>query len=227
MSTIPPPPPPVAGTSGALQPKPLSWGDPEEPFILPSSRPRDIEEQIEELELEYEPGKDQWRQAVRDVPTPRRVNNRVSQLLRGEISVEDLDDDELARGQLRGKDGKFRGRASSVVPKVMHDEMVRRLLSRGTAKMQGKYLAAIDVLTTVMEDSTIDASQRLKAVDMLMTRVAGKPIDVVKLSVEIKPWENALKGIIRQVPAELGEINAATVSESDYHDEDDDDDDDR
>lgn len=139
-------------------------------------------------------------------PVTRKVTGRVAQLMRGEITIDDLSDEELRRGQLADKNGVFRGKPSSMVPRAMHDEMVRRLLSRGTEKFRHDYFTAIDTMIEIMTDTEVEASVRLKAADTLITRVAGKPIEKVELSVEVKPWEQVAKGILRTVPKELGEL---------------------
>lgn len=140
------------------------------------------------------------------VEVRKLVTGRAARFLRGEISIDDLDDEELARGQFRDRDGRFRGHPSSIIPRQFHTEMVRRLLERGTEKFREDFFAMIDVVIAIAKDEDVDAGVRLKAADMAITRLAGKPVDRVEMSVAIKPWEQTLVGIIRSAPQDVGEM---------------------
>lgn len=180
---------------------PLSWEEAEPPASVP-------QESSEEDVKPTTPAKTKHKSSV------VRVGGRMTQLLKGEISIADLDDEELARGQLRGDDGHFHGRKTNLVPRAMHDEMVRRILDRGKEKMREDFFGAIDVIATVMNDSTVDATVRLKAADMIITRIAGKPAEKVDVAIAVKPWEGTLKGIMRAIPEETI-LDATVVEEED------------
>lgn len=124
------------------------------------------------------------RQARVDV----RVSGRMAQLLRGEITVDDLDDEELRRGQLRSANGTFSGHPNDMVPREMHDEMMRRLLRRGQDKIRKNFFDAVDTIVDVMNNSEEDAL-RLKAATYLYERLAGKTPEKLEISGEIKGFE--------------------------------------
>lgn len=178
---------------------PLSW----EEATPPASVPQESQE---------EPTNDTTPKKTKTKSSMVRVGGRMAMLLRGELTVADLDDEELARGQLRGDDGNFHGRKTNLVPRAMHDEMVRRILDRGKEKMREDFFGAIDVIATVMNDSTVDANVRLKAADMIITRIAGKPADKVDVAIAVKPWEGTLKGIMRAIPEDTV-IDVAVVED--------------
>jgi len=144
------------------------------------------------------------------------VTGRMAQLLRGEITVDDLDDEELRRGELRNAAGGFSGTKTQLVPREMHDAMVRRLLQRGQEKLRHDYFAAIDTMTSIALDDTVDPAVRLRAADMVITRVAGKPVEKVELAVEVKPYEGVVKKIFKARPSiEASVVEAELVDDDD------------
>jgi hypothetical protein len=132
-----------------------------------------------------------------------RVSQRMQLLMDGTIKVEDLDDEEIIRGQLRDRNGRFTGTKAALIPRAMHDEMMRRVLTRGQEKMRDDYFSAVDTISTIMKDTQVEPAIRLRAADMIITRVAGKPVEKVELSVEVKPWEKAMTHIVKQIPSDI------------------------
>lgn len=130
------------------------------------------------------------------------VTGRMRELIEGRIDVGDLDDEELMSGQFRDGSGKLNGR-SKVIPKTMHQEIMRRILERGQEKIRGDYFRALDVVAEIMEDTDNDAGIRLRAASMIIDRIAGKTPEQVQLSVEVKPYEAIVSKIMREMPAEL------------------------
>jgi len=147
-----------------------------------------------------------------DERTAKWVSPRAHLLTTGAISVADLDDEELLRGQVRDADGKFRSGPLRQIPKEFHDELMRRILEKGTDKLRKQYLNAIDVMVDIMNDNTQDAALRVRTAQYIIERLAGKTPDKVEAVVAVKPWEIALKGIIREVPAEV--LDAEVVDDA-------------
>lgn len=150
----------------------------------------------------------------------RTVNERAAAFIRGEITVRDLDDQELQRGRFRSSDGRFRGGRPSYIPHEYHDEIVRRLLERGQERLREGYIDAVEVIVGIAIDSTVDAAVRLRAANIVQERVAGKTPDRVEMSVEVRPWERVLKGIIKTPPPDLGALVATVVEEGEDEEDD-------
>lgn len=109
------------------------------------------------------------------------VSGRMEKLITGELSVEDLDDEELARGQCRDSAGGFSGRPARVIPRELQQEMIRRLLGRGDELWRSAYNVAIRVFLEVAADPNNSAADRMKAAQYIIERVAGKTPDTVRL----------------------------------------------
>jgi hypothetical protein len=121
-----------------------------------------------------------------------RVGKAATKVLTGEDDLSNWDNEELRRGQRRDRNGRFQGRAPLVVPKALHDELVRRVTSEAQALMNENLVAAVQVLVTLVTDEGIEAKDRLKAVEMIMNRVMGKEASRLELDPGDKPWQVAL-----------------------------------
>lgn len=133
-----------------------------------------------------------------------RVSGRMAQFLAGEISVEDLDDDELARGQFRDANGGFSGRPNKMIPREVQQEMIRRLLSRGDELWRNGYNIAIKVHLEIAADPNNAPGDRLKAAQYLIERVAGKTPDRIHIAAE-----DPVETLFRQILADPEGLNEA------------------
>jgi hypothetical protein len=115
--------------------------------------------------------------------------------------VEQLDDEELVRGQLRDTDGKFRGRRPAWVPNEFHRACIRELLRRGQTLWRENYLQAIQVLTDIAQDDKQKAADRLKAAMHVIERIEGKIPDKIEVSLDA-PWEGIIMDIVAEVSDE-------------------------
>lgn len=113
---------------------------------------------------------------------------RWQQLLHGEITVQDLDDEEIARGQLRGRNGKF-GKPPAVVPRFIFDAMRREIYSRGANLWSRYYLSAIQTCARIMTDWESEPTVRLKAAQEIINRIEGKPLDRASVRVAVNADE--------------------------------------
>lgn len=115
-------------------------------------------------------------------------------LLDGELAVSDLDDQELSRFRGRDIDGEFKGRLRPL-PVKLHAAIRQRLLNTMQANIEGFLPRAVEILNDIAESSEQD-SARVKAVDLLLQRGAGKVPDVVRVGAE-DPWDVILGDVLR------------------------------
>jgi hypothetical protein len=126
-----------------------------------------------------------------------KMNARAKAFSEGSLAVHELTDEELRKGRFMDDDGKIRAREASMVPREFHDEFLRRLLERGHERLRDDFLGAIDTVTEIMYDADNNEAVRLRAAELIINRFAGKPQENVAVAVEVKPWQDALEGIIR------------------------------
>lgn len=109
----------------------------------------------------------------------------------GAITVEDLDDEELARGQFRDRRGKFVGKRAGVIPREMHDKFVNELFTRADIRLQQNLVDCVNTMVEVANSPVYEAKDRIKAAQWVFERVRGKQPDQVVHSQD-KPWEGVL-----------------------------------
>lgn len=124
-----------------------------------------------------------------------RLQGRYAMLLQGVIKVEDLEDEELARGQLKAADGSWRGRPPKLVPRQLLDAMRGELVKRAHDNLQAALLGpGIKTLTDLAENA-IDEGVRLRAATAIIERVIGKVPDKVHIAAE-DPVEALLRSVL-------------------------------
>lgn len=134
------------------------------------------------------------------------------------IGAEDLSEwsiEELRAGQRTDKNGQNVGRVPVIVPKALHDELVKRTLSEAQRKLNESLDDAVAALTEIVKDNNVEAKDRLKASQMILDRVMGKNPETVKVQGEAK-WEHALTaGIVAVTPRDLGHSDGEFDDEGD------------
>lgn len=125
-----------------------------------------------------------------------RVTGRYAMLINGLISVEDLDDEELARGQLKDKNGNFSGRPPKLIPQELVQAMRREWLGRAEAKLREALMdSGIGTLVALAKDRNVDESVRLRASQTIIDRCMGKVPDKIEFRSE-DPVEALFRSIL-------------------------------
>ena len=113
----------------------------------------------------------------------RRALSRPQQFAKGLITTDDLDDEELARQQVREDDGTFaRTRPAMSTDKIA--DMQRALLARGNDVFKRAFLVAAETMLEIASDPNVPPQTRLAASKMIVDKVA--PTATV---IEIKPHD--------------------------------------
>lgn len=131
-----------------------------------------------------------------------QLKGKMLKLANGEISVEEMDDQELARMQFRDVDGFFRGRPPAHIPRelvmAINGELARRLES----ELRSGLMPALSVVREIMSDPDVKPGDRLAAAKSWIERAAGPVPKEVKLTssadVEETGFGAALKGLSRR-----------------------------
>ena len=131
------------------------------------------------------------------------AKGRMAGLLRGDVSVYELDDEELMTGMLRDKSGTLRDGGNDLVPAEMHREIMRRTLQYGTERLRTHYYDAIETLSEVMKSEHATPADKIRAANIIIERVAGKATQTVDLTVTTAKYEEIATSIFRDIPDEI------------------------
>ncbi|MEG2887201.1 MAG: hypothetical protein RR853_08760 [Aurantimicrobium sp.] len=145
--------------------------------------------------------------------------------------LREWDNEELARGRPRNKDGSFSGSTPEYVTMEMHEEAMDRFTSIVRTGMRVATVDAIKVLGEIIVDEEVDnrgkpvvaAGTKLDAAKFLIEHIIGKPTQHIESDVSVK-----LQGILGAVmvnPDDVGgyfpgHMPGVTMELAEFRDED-------
>lgn len=121
-----------------------------------------------------------------------RVGKTNEAILNGDMDLTAWSEEELLRGQRRAHTGRFTGRPPKVVPMAVHNELVRRRMSKAADLLNESIVDAVLLLRQVVTDEEAAYTDRIKASQLILDRVMGKAPERIELSLE-PPWATALR----------------------------------
>lgn len=145
------------------------------------------------------------------------VTGRYAQLMTGELDVADLDAEELARCQLKDKNGNFTGTPPKYLPAELIKQMRREFFRRGDKLFEDSYVEAVQQMVKIMRDPKVKADVQLKAAQYIVERVRGKTPDILVVEGEQQPWQLVLTRITTGDVAALE--SAAVIEDAEIVDE--------
>lgn len=114
--------------------------------------------------------------------------------LKGDLTVQEWDDQELARMQTRNVQGLFAGRPPTLKPQQIR-EIKAELLRRGERDFSKYGMLAIKTVARIMVDETEKAADRLRAANIFLERCYGKVPESVKLTVA-EAWTEDIDAVM-------------------------------
>ena len=129
-------------------------------------------------------------------------------ILKGDADLSLWSDEELRRGQRKDRNGNWGGRPPKVVPKAIHDELVRRTYDEASAVLRDSLVDAVTLFRTIVQDPDADPAVRLKAATTIVDRVMGRAPMTVHFDVE-PLWAKA----IREAYSDHGDAMETTFAE--------------
>jgi hypothetical protein len=124
-----------------------------------------------------------------------KVEGRAAAFMRGDITVEDLDFEELARGRFRDKNGGFTGRRPSMVPKDFHDACMREVIRRAQEDMTAALEDVVGALVGIVSGPA-ENKDKIAAAKVLMDRVLGKTPEKLEVKAKVTRFEAMLDKVI-------------------------------
>lgn len=114
-------------------------------------------------------------------------------ILTGQEDLSLWSDEELKRGQRKSSRGRWEGKPPSVVPKAVHDELVKRTLAKANELLRDNLVGAIECLAELMTGADVDDAVRLKAALAIKDHVMGKAPQTIDITATVKPYEEVLE----------------------------------
>jgi hypothetical protein len=100
------------------------------------------------------------------------------------LGVDDMDIEELARGQLKDKNGKFTGRPPVALPRQIVDAMRSEHYKRVNAELEASLSDQVKTMIAISKDPDVEASTRLKAAIYVYERFMGKVPDKINVTAQ-------------------------------------------
>lgn len=110
-----------------------------------------------------------------------QYSGRYKALVEGDLSVEDLDTEELAKGRLKDKNGKFTGRPPKFLPRQLIDAMRSEHYKRVNGILEESLSDMVKTMRAIAKDPDQDGATRLKAAIYVYERFMGKTPDKVEV----------------------------------------------
>lgn len=144
-----------------------------------------------------------------------RVGPSTKAIMEGEVDVSQFDDEELRRGRQRDRNGQFRGKPSTVVPRAVYEELRRRTVTEFYEMVRQELMPSMEVVVAMAKGEIPADPTRLKAAENIVNRFVGKVPETVNLNaIEKKPWEDAIEaGITYDVQRDEDVIDAKADDE--------------
>lgn len=139
---------------------------------------------------------------AKNLPASRRAapkpKSRLQQLIDGEITVDDLDDEEIKRRRPRNLQGNFNGPGPKMLPRILLNSMDVEFRRRIQSKLDEHADEAVAALRDVANNKQAQAQARVNAAAIMLDRAIGKVPDQLVQEVRVREFED-FEGILVDV----------------------------
>jgi hypothetical protein len=129
-----------------------------------------------------------------------KYSGRYKGLVDGTLSVEDLTTEELSKGRLMDKNGRFTGRPPKFLPRQLVDAMRTEHHRRVNAALEESLSDTVKTMRMIMNDISADPATRLRAAIYVYERFMGKTPD----RIEVKRGDK-VDAVIDKIMYDMGE----------------------
>lgn len=159
--------------------------------VVPFDRKKMLDEQREKAHASR-------RAKVAEVgPKQEGDKSRWQRLLDGDITVQDLDDDELREMRTKSRLGDFTGRPPGALPAKIAHAMRAEWLARAQAGLETALPTAVAALAEIAGNPRVPVKDRITAANLVVERGLGKVAEKVELTQHsADPWEDILQGVV-------------------------------
>lgn len=120
--------------------------------------------------------------------------SRYKQFLAGQITVEDLDDEELATCGFRATNGRIYKPKN--VPRDLAQGFTKAIYERAQTQLRALTVDAVDTIGEIMKNNANEPDIRLKAALSVIERNLGKPTQTIAVTAD-KPFEEVFSDVFQ------------------------------
>ena len=142
--------------------------------------------------------------------------SRYKQFLKGMITVDDLDDEELACCGFRSKSGRIYRPKN--VPRDLTNAFTKAIYERAQTQLRALTVDAVDTIGEIMKNKANEPDIRLKGALAVLERNLGKPQQVIALTAD-KPFEEVFTDVFTGTREESRQRRQITSERIDYAEE--------
>lgn len=140
--------------------------------------------------------------------------SRFRQFQAGQITVDDLDDEELATCGFRATNGRIYKPRN--IPRELAQAFTKAIYERAQNELKAHTVKAAETVAKIMLDKNVEPDIRLKAANTLLDRGLGKAPQTINHSVELTGFEQVFDGIFS---GEREKSRAGTIIDAEWADE--------
>jgi plasmid stability protein len=131
--------------------------------------------------------KEEQMERAREQGAPK-AGERWAMLLSGQLTVRDLDDEEIRKMRVRGADGGFGGKRRAV-PSNLIQAFQAESIRRSNDKLRTAAPEAVQALIDIGKDPSVREGDRIRALQYVVDRALGKTPETVHVKND-DPWSN-------------------------------------
>lgn len=133
------------------------------------------------------------------------VSDRYIDFVNGKLTIADLDDEEIMRGQLRAKDGTFRGAPPRWIPREFMVQVMAERDQRMRSELMPLAMDAMKTLKQAMSSgTTVHDGPKITAAVKALEYTIGKPTERVQITGDVKVTQYS--NIIDEATVAIGEL---------------------
>lgn len=134
----------------------------------------------------------------RDQSVLKYLPDRYRLFAEGELTVDDLDEEEIMRGQFRNRNGDFRGGVPKIIPREFMVQVMERQKQIVQGEIAGLVTEATKTLQEVMQKRNPQPGDnaRVNAAKLILERYLGRVPENINLRAEVNTFDKNTEDLI-------------------------------
>lgn len=171
----------------------------ESPATRSQRTSRRTKKEIEAGKANLAKGREAREQKRREAEAEGRDTGTVrwQKLLDGQLTVADLDDEEITRMRVKAKDGSFAGTPRRSMPSHLAQGFHREAIKRANDKIRTAAPEAVQALLDIGRDPDVKESDRVRALTYIIDRGMGKVPETINVQ-KADEWSATMDEAFKQ-----------------------------